>query len=125
MAAAARRKGGAGGASCEEAGGASRGGVDQENQPDRGKLWRTRSATGGPCAAVAGQRISGEAHGSPPACGTTAVFRSADRRVAATTRRGRGKAGRLRKEPRRGDGRAATRSDVDTTQRPGGELPTD
>jgi uncharacterized protein involved in exopolysaccharide biosynthesis len=45
-------------------------------------------ATGGPCAAVVGQRLSGEAHGSPPACGTTAVFRSADRRVAETAGRG-------------------------------------
>ena len=35
----------------------------------------------------------------------------------------RGKAGGLHEEPRRGDGRAATRSGVATNQRPGGELP--
>src|SRR5580658_10158078 len=125
MAATARGTSGASGASREEAGWAARGGVDQENQPDRGELWRTRSAIGGPRAAVVSQRLSGETHGSPPACGATAVFRSADGRVAEATGRGRGKAGGIHKEPRRGDGRAATRSDVDTAQRPGGELPAD
>ena len=42
---------------------------------------------------VAGKRLSGETYGSPPAAGTTALLRSADRGVAPATGRSRGKAG--------------------------------
>src|SRR6266478_10042151 len=125
MAAAQRGAGGARGASHETTSGPVESGADQKDELDRGELRRGRSAGRGTCVAVAGQRLPGEAYGSPPAGRATSLFRSADRGVAVATGGGQEKADRVHQEPRCGDGSTAARSGTAPTRRRRSQLPPD